>query len=116
MSERDDSARLLHMRDFSAEVVEITRDKTRESLDDNRVLVLALCYAIGIIGEAASKTSQETRDLHPQIEWAKIIGMRTFLFHIYFRVDNDIIWNTATISVPALLKQLEAILPPNAPE
>jgi uncharacterized protein with HEPN domain len=42
--------------------------------------------------------------------------MRNFLFHVYFRVDNNILWETATVSIPELLEQLEASLPPDEPE
>jgi uncharacterized protein with HEPN domain len=42
--------------------------------------------------------------------------MRNLLIHIYFKVDNNVLWDTATVSVPALIAQLEAILPPDSPD
>jgi uncharacterized protein with HEPN domain len=115
MSEHDDSVRLRHMRDYAREVVQFVEGKTRQSLDDDLVLVRALMMSIGIIGEAASRLAPSTRDAHPEIPWKPIIGMRTLLFHIYFRVDNAILWDTATRSIPVLLAQLDAILPPDEP-
>lgn len=37
--------------------------------------------------------------------------MRNFLFHDYAGVDNDILWDTATIEVPRLLELLNSVLP-----
>jgi uncharacterized protein with HEPN domain len=83
-------------------------------LDDNIILVRALSYSIGIIGEAASRVSQEYRDATPNIPWQQIIGMRNFLIHDYAGVDLDILWNTATKSIPSLIAELESILPPKS--
>jgi uncharacterized protein with HEPN domain len=65
---------------------------------------------IGIIGEAASHLSEEFRAAHSDIEWSDIIGMRNFLFHIYFRVERDILWRTVIRSIPMLVVWLERIL------
>jgi uncharacterized protein with HEPN domain len=37
--------------------------------------------------------------------------MRDILIHAYNHVDIDIVWNAATISIPALIKQLELLVP-----
>jgi uncharacterized protein with HEPN domain len=36
--------------------------------------------------------------------------MRNHLVHRYFRVDLDIVWNTITADLPALIEQLLKIL------
>jgi uncharacterized protein with HEPN domain len=107
----DDLLRLRHMQDYAREVVEFTSDAKRDALDTNRVLLRAITMSIGIIGEAASQVSHEFREQHPSIPWREIIGMRNFLFHVYFMINNEILWNTATISIPELLAELDAVLP-----
>lgn len=113
MSKHDDAARLHHMLDCAHEVVQFTTDKTRQALDEDRLLMRGLCMSIGIIGEAASKISSAGRNAHPQIPWRDIIDMRNFLIHTYFRIDKDILWNTATQSIPPLIVELQKIIPPN---
>jgi uncharacterized protein with HEPN domain len=62
-------------------------------------LVRAVTYSIGVVGEAASHISAEFQETKPQIPWRKAIGMRNFLFHGYFVVNYDILWETATVSI-----------------
>lgn len=116
MSNPDDTLRLRHIRDYAREVRLFIQGKSRQSLDGDLLLERALCYNIGIVGEAASKLSAETRNLSPQIPWQKIVGTRNYLFHAYFKIDHDILWETATVSIVGLLDQIEAILLPDAPE
>ncbi len=112
----NDSLRLRHMFDYGREVVLFTKDQTRDSIEDNVILTRAICYSTGIIGEAASKISNKTREDFPHIPWRAVISMRNFLFHAYFDVDYDILWLTATEAVPDLLSELEKILENNSEE
>jgi uncharacterized protein with HEPN domain len=110
MSGPDDAIRLRHMLDYAREVVGFTRGKSRNALEEDVILERALRYSIGIIGEAASQLSGELRARTPEIPWSDIVGMRNFLFHVYFRIERDILWETATVSIPELIEQLERIL------
>jgi len=40
-----------------------------------------------VIGEAAAGISQEFREQHAGIPWARIIAMRNILVHQYFGID-----------------------------
>lgn len=106
----DDQLRLRHMLDYAREVILFTSQAVRTDLDTDLMLLRALSMSTGIIGEAATHISDTFQVAHPEIPWPQIKGMRNFLFHEYFRVDPDILWATATISVPALIPQLEALI------
>jgi uncharacterized protein with HEPN domain len=97
-------------RDAAQEIVTFTKNRTRSDLDSDQMLVRAVSMSCGIIGEAAARIDASFREEYAVIPWQQIIGMRNFLFHEYFRVDHDILWNTATIAVPALIPQLVQIL------
>ena len=84
--------------------------RTRADLDSDDMLRFALTRAVEIVGEAASKVSEEARAQAPTIPWAAVVGMRNRLVHAYFDVDPDILWTTANESLPALLRELQPIL------
>jgi uncharacterized protein with HEPN domain len=50
------------------------------------------------MGEAARRVSREFRDRHPQIPWAKVIGMRHEVVHDYLSVDCDLVWDVVTVN------------------
>jgi uncharacterized protein with HEPN domain len=62
----------------------------------------AVIQKIGVIGEAAGKTSPDLRGRYPEVDWPRIVGMRNLLVHGYFSVKLDIVWLTAIQSVPDL--------------
>ena len=62
--------------------------------------------AIEIIGEAATRVSEETRRMIPDVPWARIVAMRNRLIHIDFEVNSEILWRTAAEDVPALAAAL----------
>ncbi|OGI77408.1 hypothetical protein A3C57_02170 [Candidatus Nomurabacteria bacterium RIFCSPHIGHO2_02_FULL_33_12] len=62
-----------------------------------------------IIGEAATHFSEEIRERNPDIRWSSVVGMRNIMAHDYFEIDPKVLWDTATIAVPKLKEQMEAI-------
>ncbi len=74
------------------------------------MLLMALKRAIEIIGEGASKLSDEFQTAHPEIPWTDIIGMRHRLIHAYFDINLGIVWTTVDARLPALITQLESLL------
>ncbi|MCC6896305.1 MAG: DUF86 domain-containing protein [Anaerolineae bacterium] len=88
-------------------------NKTRLDLEkDDFLLGFAVVRALEIIGEAANKVTTETRALLPELPWHEIIGMRNRIIHAYDRVNYDVVWDTAVMSVPYLIQLLEGFLPP----
>lgn len=83
--------------------------RQRADLDSDQMLVFAIVRALEIIGEAASKISEETRSAHGAIPWKAIIGMCNRLVHAYFDIDVRIVWVAVTEELPALLSQLKAL-------
>jgi len=72
----------------------------------------AVVRALEVVGEAARRVSDETRNAHPSIPWRPIIGMRNRLMHEYFRVDLEEVWRTVTTDIPQLVELLSPLVPP----
>lgn len=109
---RDDLARVLDIHLACMDVLEMTAGIERSAYNDNRMLQLALCRSLEVIGEAARTLSEEYRLAHAEVPWARIIGLRHKLVHEYFRLDLDMIWRIATEDVPALAKTIAPLTPP----
>ena len=105
-----DVIRLRHMLDAAREALSFVAGRSSEDLGRDRMLVLALIKEIEIIGEAASRISDESRKALPRIPWPKIIAMRNRLIHAYADVDLSIVWDTLTGALPELLRELEIAL------
>lgn len=69
----------------------------------------AVIRRIEIIGEAARRVSAQTRNLHPEVPWAVMVGMRNLMIHDYDDVDMDIVWDTVHRDLPELLALLEPL-------
>lgn len=110
MSKIDDSTRLRHMLEAATEACEMITNEARTSLDSDRRLSLALVRLIEIVGEAASRVSQDQQSKIPEIPWRSVIGMRNRIVHAYFDVDLDIVWKTVTEDLPTLIDELKRIL------
>ena len=105
----EDRIRVGHMIEAAEDALGFIVGRTRADLDTNRKLLFALVRAVEIIGEAASKVSDETRNAHAGIPWKAIIGMRNRLVDAYFDIDADILWVAVTVEIPALLAQVKAL-------
>jgi uncharacterized protein with HEPN domain len=98
------------MLDAAKEALSFAKNKTRSDLDSDRMLVLSIVKSVEIIGEAASKVTQETREIYTELPWANIIAMRNRLIHVYFDIDLDRVWDTVTDDLPPLIASLEKVI------
>jgi uncharacterized protein with HEPN domain len=98
------------MLDAAREALSFIASRTRDELGANRMLALAVVKDLEIIGEAATKISDSTRGLAPEIPWPLIMGMRHRLIHAYYEIDFEIVWNTARSRLPEITVVLERLL------
>ncbi len=109
MSRHDDQVSLKDMLSHTREAVELVEKESRETFQQNRVMQLALTRLVEILGEAANRVSQSTRQKTPDVPWAQIVGMRNRLVHGYDVIDYDLLWDTITIDLPPLITTLKSI-------
>ncbi len=65
---------------------------------------------IQIIGEATRHLSEEILAAMPDFPARKARGMRHILVHDYDDVDMALVWDTASMDIPALGKAVDAFL------
>ena len=105
-----DRIRLQHMLDASRKAVEFCAGKNEAGLATDEKLTLAVVRLVEIIGEAAKNVSSDIKQTTPGIPWREIAGTRDRLIHGYFDVDLGVLGKIVMEDLPALNKQLEALL------
>lgn len=108
--QRDEST-LLDIAKAANQIMEFQRGIPKEVFVADAKTQSAILYQLLIIGEAVKRLSRKFRNQHNGVPWLLIAGMRDHLIHAYDTVDWDEVWKTATADVPALLAQIEPILP-----
>lgn len=106
---RDDRERLRDILEAIEQIQKYAVQGKDKFLEDELIQTW-IVHHLMIIGEAASKMSQETREKYPDIPWVGTIDVRNIITHEYFRVDLNIIWIIIKNNLPDLKKQIEEIL------
>ena len=110
MRQPEDDVLLRDRRDHARKAVAAARSRGRADLDHDDVLAAARERFTEVVGEAASKVSQATRDAVPSIPWAEVIGMRSRLVHAYAAVDHDVVSTVVVDDLPTLIAALDGAL------
>ncbi|KAA3602840.1 MAG: DUF86 domain-containing protein [Calditrichaeota bacterium] len=87
-----------------------TKEKYFEDLISEEMLLDALVRNLEIIGEAAKNIPTDVKDRHSHIEWRKIAGLRDYLIHVYFGIDEEILWDIVKNKIPKLQQDIKEIL------
>ncbi len=94
MPKRGPELYISDIRDAIARVEDYTNGFIFETFRDDSKTIDAVIRNFEIMGEAAAHAPEEFKKQHPEIPWAKVIGMRNKVAHEYFGVDAEIIWKT----------------------
>jgi uncharacterized protein with HEPN domain len=114
-----DMAHLWDMLDNAQAAIEFVSGREYSDLENDRMFRNAVERSLEIIGEAARRTSDTTRDAHPEIRWRSMIGLRNILAHEYDQVRYEIVWRICQEELPKLVQHLRSIgveYPPDSPE
>lgn len=107
---KDNKIFIAHILESIKLIEQYTKKVSWEKFEYSWPIVDAVVRRLEIIGEAANKISQEFKLKHKDIPWADIVGMRNFLIHEYFDVDEKEVWNTVKDDLPSLKKKLKKLL------
>ncbi len=110
MKVRNDKLYIFDIKKCCQKIEEYLENVTEDDFLKNEMLQDALVRNIEIIGEASKNLSAELRKENPQIAWREIMRMRDKIVHHYFRLNLDVIWQTATEDIPNLKPEIEKIM------
>ncbi|MBI3512329.1 MAG: DUF86 domain-containing protein [Bacteroidetes bacterium] len=107
---KDNSIYLGHILECTVQIEEYMKDITREKFLDQRMIQDAVIRQIEIIGEATKNISVEFRELHQDIPWKRMAGMRDVIIHEYFQVNIEVVFETANSWIPELRSKIKTLL------
>jgi len=110
MSPRDWRDRIRDILDAIAEIQKFTRGLDYESFRNDDKSIRAVEMNFIIIGEAANQIPEEIEEKYPAIPWSLMCAMRNRIVHVYFKVDERLMWDTIHNDLPPLIPELEKLL------
>jgi uncharacterized protein with HEPN domain len=96
--------------------IETEQAKGKSAFDENPLVQVWMVHHLMIIGEAVRAIDPAERSKYPSVPWRQIAGMRNILVHDYFRINQEIVWETVEKHLPALKTEVEQILGQLPPE
>jgi len=105
-----DRERLEHILAAINRVARYTKDKTYNDLLADDMMYYAVVKNIEMMGEAANMLTPEFQESHPATPWKMVKGMRNYIVHEYFQIDNAVVWDVVTNELSTLKKQIEQYL------
>lgn len=107
---RDDKFYLSDILEAVKRIEKYTKGLTLGKLKKDDLVVDGVVRNLEIIGEAVKNIPAQVKELHPEIEWKKIAGLRDILAHEYFGIDLDVVWDIIKHKLPILKAQVNRIL------
>lgn len=101
-----DKDRLEHILAAIERVLRYTKGKTYDDLITDDMMYYAVVKNIEIMGEAANMLTSEFTNLHSETPWKMVRGMRNYIVHEYFQIDDAVVWDVVTNNLPELREQI----------
>ncbi len=101
-----------HIRQAATDVCSFIEGLEKSDFLEDKRTQQAVIMSLVIIGEAATKVMDgydEFTQVHPEVPWRSMRGMRNRIAHGYFEINLDVVWETVRTALPELLKQLPPV-------
>ncbi len=99
---KDDRIYIEHILQSIEKIQSYISGKDQETFSNDSITQDAVVRQLEIIGEATKRISKELRNKNSDVPWDDMAGMRDVLIHDYIDVDLNIVWKTASESIPGL--------------
>ncbi len=90
--------------------IETEQAKGKAAFEASQLVQTWMVHHLMIIGEAVRSIDPASKQKHPSIPWRQIAGMRNILVHDYFRINQEIVWETVETHLPVLKDQVQQVL------
>lgn len=102
---KNDQLYIRHILESIAKIKEYTKNG-RDAFNKSSLIQDGVIRNFEIIGEATKKISADLKNIHPNVPWRQIAGLRDVLIHDYMGVDLTEVWNIIVNDLPDLENSL----------
>ncbi|MBI1883311.1 MAG: DUF86 domain-containing protein [Chlamydiae bacterium] len=106
---KDNSLYLLHIRDALDLILEYASSGKEFFMQDKKTQD-AIIRNLEILGEATKNIQEDFRQVHSEIPWKALAGMRDKLAHDYFGVNLEIVWEVVDKRIQELKEKINNLL------
>jgi uncharacterized protein with HEPN domain len=82
----------------------------RDAVFRTHTLQDAIIRNLQVLCESGRRIDAAYKNVHPEINWKAIAGMRNVLVHYYFDVDIEAVWDVVTRDLPPLDVAMRSVL------
>ena len=101
-----DKNRLDHILESINRIKRYVHGKTFDDFVEDDMMYYAVVKNIEILGEASNMLTDEFKIAHSETPWKMVSGMRNYIVHEYFQVDNNVVWDVINNDLPLLEQQV----------
>ena len=94
----------------ATKVLTYTSGYTLQQFEEDPKTVDAVIRNFIVIVEAAKNIPAEVRQLHPEVPWRDMAGLRDMVVHQYFGIRLDILWRVIQDDLSGLVVQVSTML------
>lgn len=85
-------------------------DDDKDRYFNDTLLQDAVLRVLQVMAESSQRLSEQSKELHPEIDWRGISGFRNILVHDYLGgIDLELVWQVIDKELPLLKKSLVAL-------
>ena len=107
---KDDAYYLNKMLDDLRFLIEHTKGKTYEQVENDPVLIDSIMFRLIQIAENSDRLTPAFKAEHSDLSWRELKGMRNRIVHDYGIIDLTIIYDTVINGIPEMYSQLEKLI------
>ncbi len=108
-----DTVYLKHVLDEVHFLMSVSKGLRKSSLRKDPVRQRAIARSLEVVGEAVKNLSDDFKQIHPEIHWRSVAGLRDKLIHHCFGIDWDVVWDILKREIPKLERTVVRALKEN---
>ena len=94
---------------YAKKIVDYGSGKNYESFKEDTMVVEACVFNLSQIGELVRHLDNEFIELHSDVPWAQMRGLRNRIIHDYEGVNLNLVWEIIIYDIPDLIIRLKKI-------